>query len=164
MSWRGATANLDHTRMNKFFSYLNLFPMPLWIGMMFAPDHPWTERASRSSTVFGLAAFHYVVALLAAVAAGRKQTRGEPQPGMDFSSLEGVRAGLGTRPGALAAWAHMLALDLFAGAWIYRESRRLSAPAWVRVPSLFFTLMTGPFGLLLFLIWRITGPGEDESL
>lgn len=150
--------------MDKFFSFLNLLPMPLWLGMMFAPDHPWTERASRSSTVFGLAAFNYVVAIVTAVFASRKKVDGEPQPGMDFNSLDGVRAGLGTRPGALAAWAHMLALDLFAGAWIYRESRRLEAPAWVRVPSLLLTLLTGPFGLLVFLIWRIAGPGEDESL
>ena len=55
----------------------------------------------------------------------------------------------------------MLALDLFTGAWIYRQSRRLDAPAWVRVPSLFFTLMSGPFGLLLFLLWRTLSSGQQ---
>ena len=47
----------------------------------------------------------------------------------------------------------MLALDLFTGAWIFRQCRRLNAPGWVRIPALLFTLMTGPFGLILFLIW-----------
>jgi hypothetical protein len=58
----------------------------------------------------------------------------------------------------------MLALDLFAGAWIFRESLRLSAPAWVRIPSLAFTLLAGPFGLLLFLIWRILGGRRSPHL
>jgi hypothetical protein len=49
----------------------------------------------------------------------------------------------------------MLALDLFAGAWIYRQARRLNAPAGVRLLALLFTLMTGPFGLLIFLMWRL---------
>ena len=73
----------------------------------------------------------------------------------EFTSLEGISAGLGTREGALGAWSHMLALDLFTGAWIYRQCRRLNAPAWVRIPALFFTLMTGPFGLLIYLLLKL---------
>jgi hypothetical protein len=38
--------------MEWFFRYINTLPMPLWLAMMFAPRHPLTERASRSSTVF----------------------------------------------------------------------------------------------------------------
>jgi hypothetical protein len=34
----------------------------------------------------------------------------------------------------------------------------------VRVPALFFTLMTGPFGLLLFLLWRGLAAGQGEAL
>lgn len=149
--------------MDKFFQYLNFSATPLWLGMMFAPNHPWTERAGRSSSVFALAGVNYVIALIVAILKGRRGGE-EDAASFDFTSLDGVRAGMGTRPGALGAWAHMLALDLFAGAWIYREARRLEAPAWVRIPSLFFTMMSGPFGLLLFLVWRIAGAGEDEAL
>ena len=145
--------------MDKFFRYVNLFPMPLWLAMMFAPRAAITQQASRSSLVFGLAALNYVASLVLAVSAGRK---GRQAP--DFTSLEGIRRGLGTKEGALAAWSHMLALDLFAGAWIYRESLRLDAPAWVRIPSLTFTLMAGPFGLLLFLIWRVLGGRQSPQL
>jgi hypothetical protein len=147
--------------MDKFFQYLNLFPMPLWLAMMFAPRATITQKASRSSVVFGLAALNYVAALGLTLVAGRKSGDARPP---DFTSLEGIRRGLGSREGALAAWSHMLALDLFAGAWIYRESMRLSAPAWVRIPSLAFTLLAGPFGLLLFLIWRILGGRQSPQL
>ena len=67
---------------------------------------------------------------------------------------------LGTRSGTLAAWGHMVALDLFAGAWIYRQARRLNAPTWLRASALFFTFATGPFGLLIFLVWRLYHKGE----
>jgi hypothetical protein len=147
--------------MNKMYQVANLLPMPVWLAMMFFPRARVTQQLSRSSAVFGVVALAYGMSLGLAAAGGRKE--GE-QPAVDFTSLEGVRQGLGTREGALAAWTHMLALDLFTGAWIYREAMRLGAPAWVRVPSLFFTLMTGPLGLLIFLVWRVWGGKQSLSL
>ncbi len=149
--------------MDKLFQFVNLLPMPVWLAMMVAPRAQVTQKASRSSVVFGLAALSYVFSLLLSVFMGRKQGSQAISPA-DFTSLDGIRKGLGTKEGALAAWSHMLALDLFAGAWIYRESMRLDAPGWVRVPSLFFTLMTGPFGLLLFLVWRVLGARQSVSI
>lgn len=146
--------------MEKLFQYINLFPMPLWLAMMFAPNHPITQRASRSSTLFIIAALHYVLALLQAA----RPKPGAPPAKMDFTTLNGISQGLGTPEGALAGWSHMLALDLFTGAWIYRQSQALSAPAWVRIPALGFTLMTGPFGLLLFLGWRLLVAKQSESI
>lgn len=137
--------------METFFKYINTLPMPLWIGMMFAPDHTLTKRGSRSSALFGLAALNYVLSIINAI---RRDNAAQGETNLDLMSLEGVREGLSTPQGALAGWSHMLALDLFTGAWIYRQCQRLGAPGWVRVLSIGFTLMTGPFGLLLFLLWR----------
>jgi hypothetical protein len=146
--------------MESFFRFINLYPMPLWLAMMFFPRHTLTQRAARSSTVLGIAALNYVIALLIGLRPGTGNNDGFP----DFTTLEGLSDALGDKPGALGAWSHMLALDLFTGAWIYRQCMRLGAPAWVRVPALFFTLMTGPFGLLLFLIWRLVAARQPEQL
>ena len=140
--------------MDTFFKYLNLFPMPLWLAMIFAPNHSLTNRMARSSSIFGVMAVHYLLALLNAVRNGST---------MNLTTLEGISKGLGTKEGALAGWAHFLALDLFTGAWIYRQCQRLDAPTWVRIPALFFTLMMGPFGLLLFLLWRGIGAQRGEA-
>jgi hypothetical protein len=146
--------------MEAFYRFINLYPMPLWLAMMFAPEHRATDRAARSSSVFGFAAVNYLLALLVGIRSGRTEDQGFP----DFTTLEGLSVNLGTREGALGAWSHMLALDLFTGAWIYRQCRRLDAPAWVRIPALLFTLMSGPFGLLLFLAWRLVDGGKGDSL
>lgn len=144
--------------MERFFQYLNIFPMPLWLAMMFAPRHPLTERMSRPGPIFIIAGLNYIVAL--ALAAWRGRRNGAA---IDFTSLEGIRKGLSSPEGAAAAWAHMLALDLFSGAWIYRECRRLNAPWQVRIPSLFATLMAGPAGVMGFLIWRLLTKEESDS-
>ncbi|HCB50355.1 MAG: hypothetical protein AMJ56_15985 [Anaerolineae bacterium SG8_19] len=145
--------------METFFRFINIYPIPLWLAMMFAPKHRFTERAARSSSLFGIAALNYLMALLLGFRSGVSEDQGLP----DFTSLDGISTSLGTREGALGAWSHMLALDLFTGAWIYRQCRRLNAPAWIRIPALFFTLMTGPLGLFLFLFWRLIGAGEGEA-
>lgn len=147
--------------MDKFFQYINFLPMPLWLAMMFAPKHPLTEKASRSSSVFAIAALNYLVSLVLAI--GSSKNEDAPQGG-NFTTLDGVNKLISSRPGTLAAWAHMLALDLFTGAWMYRECRRMDAPAWVRVPALAGTLMAGPAGLLYFLIWRVAGAKQPDSL
>ena len=146
--------------METFFRFINMYPMPLWLAMIFAPKHPMTERAARSSSVFGFSALNYLLALIIGIRSGSTEDQRIP----NFTSLDGISSNLGTREGALGAWSHMLALDLFTGAWIYRQCRRLNAPPWVRIPALFFTLMAGPFGLFLFLIWRIIGTGGDEAI
>ena len=146
--------------METLFRFINAYPMPVWLAMMFAPEHRFTKRAGRSSSLFSFAAFNYLLALFVAIRSSAKKYQGFP----DFTSLQGISSNLVTREGALGAWSHMLALDLFTGAWIYRQCRWLNAPAWVRIPALLFTLMTGPFGLLLFLLWRLMGTGEGEAL
>lgn len=149
--------------METFFKYINTLPMPLWIGMMFAPNHPLTQQGSRSSALFGLASLNYVLSIINAI---RRDSVEKGETNIDLMSLDGVRKGLSTPQGALAGWSHMLALDLFTGAWIFRQCQRLGAPGWVRIFSIGFTLMTGPFGLLLFLLWRWTSGAEpvwDET-
>lgn len=146
--------------MEKFFRYVNFLPMPLWLAMMFAPSHPLTKRISRSSVIFMLVSLNYVVALRNAMRTGSEQKISLA----DFTTLKGISQGLGTEEGALAGWTHMLALDLFIGAWIYRQCQQLGAPNWIRIPALTFTLMTGPFGLFLFLFWRMIGARQSETI
>lgn len=146
--------------MEALFRYVNLFPMPVWLAMMFAPRQRFTERVARSSSLFCLAVVNYLLALIIGVRSSTAEDQGLP----DFTSLDGISRSLGTREGALGAWSHMLALDLFTGTWIYRQCRRLDAPAWVRMPALFFTLMTGPLGLMVFLLWRSVDAGKGEAL
>ncbi len=63
---------------------------------------------------------------------------------------------LGSPAGVTIACAHFLTFDLFVGRWVYLDSRDRAISAWLMAPVLFFVLMLGPIGLLLYLIvWAV---------
>ena len=57
---------------------------------------------------------------------------------------------------ALIGWIHYLAFDLLAGLVIALDARRVGINRILMALPLFFTLMTGPFGFLVYLLIRFT--------
>ena len=123
------------------FSLLNLVVMPWWAVWIVAPRSRWARRAAAHGAVFVALAAVYTALLVATFASSEVA-------GFDFESM---RAGLGTPLGFLAGWTHYLCFDLFVGAWILRESRRLALEPR---PYLVFALMLCPIGLGAFLVRR----------
>jgi len=117
---------------------------PFWLLMIVAPHWRWTRRIMQSPLVIAPIALFYVALILPLtgelVAASLKPT------------LATIAAFLGTDHGTTAAWAHLLAFDLFVGRWAYLDSRERNLSAWVVSPILCFILMVGPLGFLLYLI------------
>jgi hypothetical protein len=79
---------------------------------------------------------------------------GEIWPAVSTPTLTGVAALLGSPAGAIIAWVHFLAFDLFVGRWIYLDSQERHISAWLMAPVLFLTLMVGPAGFLLYVFIR----------
>ncbi len=75
--------------------------------------------------------------------------------GGTFSTLPGLMVFLSEPSAVLAGWLHYLVFDLFIGAWQVRDAKRRGISHWFVIPCLFFTLMAGPIGLLLYLLLRI---------
>jgi len=74
--------------------------------------------------------------------------------GGNFSSLAGVRTLFESDYALLGGWIHYLVFDLFIGAWEVRDAQRLRINHFLVIPCLFFTLMAGPVGLLMYFILR----------
>jgi len=114
--------------------------------MIFLPFWGWTKRIVASPWMAAPAALLYAALVLPGVA-GIFAEVATPQ-------LPEIAALLGTPAGATIAWAHFLAFDLFVGRWVYLDSRERKISAWLVSPILFFVLMLGPLGLLLYLATR----------
>ncbi len=71
-----------------------------------------------------------------------------------FGSLEDVVKLFSDRWMVLIGWIHYLAFDLFIGAWQSRDAQKHGISHLLVLPCLFFTLMFGPVGLLLYLALR----------
>ncbi|PJZ27039.1 hypothetical protein CH352_08000 [Leptospira hartskeerlii] len=84
--------------------------------------------------------------------------------GFDFGSLEGVTKLFANPWILLAGWVHYLAFDLFIGIWETKEAESLGISRWILIPCLFFTLMFGPIGYLLFQIVRWRKGGSHASI
>lgn len=134
--------------MATIFSLSSVLVIPFWFLMIVLPHWHWTKRIMQSPLVIAAAALLYAVLVLPRL--------GQVLPAVLNPTLPGIAALLGSTAGATIAWVHFLAFDLFAGRWIYLDSRERSISPWLMAPILFFVLMLGPIGFLLYMICRGT--------
>ncbi|GIH19479.1 ABA4-like family protein [Rugosimonospora africana] len=119
---------------------------PFWALMILVPHWTWTARIIKSPLI--------VLPVVVIYAAVVVPASGEVLPVVMSPTLGGVRDLLGTADGAAAAWAHMLAFDLFAGRWAWLDSREREVPALVMAAVLVLTILLGPLGLAAYLAVR----------
>jgi len=55
----------------------------------------------------------------------------------------------------LAGWVHYLVLDLWVGSWEVEDAGRHAAPHALLLPCLVLTFLSGPVGLLAYLLLRL---------
>ncbi len=129
--------------LETIFSLSSLLVLPFWLLMIALPHWSWTRRIVRSPLIAaGPAALYLILAL---------PRLGALLPAVLSPTLAGVAATLGTPAGAALGWAHFLAFDVLVGRWAYLDSRERGISAWIMAPVLFFILMLGPIGYLLYL-------------
>lgn len=138
------------------FGVINVIPLPFWGLMILAPGWAVTRRVAESYGVFMVLGALYLVLLVSAAF-----SIPPGPPGESLFSLAGLRRGLGAEWGLLAGWSHFLTLDLFAGRWIYFDTRQRGG--WAP-PFLFLTFLAGPLGLLSYLLWRQFGPVRSRTV
>jgi hypothetical protein len=135
------------------FKIANLGVLPFWLLLAFAPRNTGLVRL-----VFvggsGLLALLYSVLIIGLMSGGLDGGGSGDAPRPDFTTLAGVMALFDTPGGATIGWIHYLAFDLFVGVWIARNADRHGINRIIQLPILFFTLMFGPMGLLIYLITR----------
>jgi hypothetical protein len=132
--------------METLFQLSSLLVMPFWFLMILLPHWRWSQRIMASLWALVPAALLYTI-LVAPNLFGLLGILAAP-------SLDSIATLLGTAQGATIGWVHFLAFDLFVGRWTYLDSRSNGFSAWLVSPILFFVLMFGPLGLLLYLSLR----------
>ncbi len=134
------------------FTITNGYALLMWLILAFAP-----RRAVILTGLFyggvGLLACTYAVIIIPLMAGITGVGSGETP---DFSSLAGVQQLFSSPGGATVGWIHYLAFDLFVGLWVACNADKYGFARWLQVPILFFVLMLGPLGLVLYLLLRFT--------
>jgi hypothetical protein len=137
------------------FGMTFLVAAPFWALMILLPRWSPTRRIIESPLIVLPAVVIYALLVIPAF--------GEVLPAVAAPTLNGVRDLLGTADGAAAAWAHMIAFDLFVGRWSWLDSRSRGVPALVMSPVLLLTILLGPLGLLVYLLVRTRYPATATA-
>jgi Domain of unknown function (DUF4281) len=124
------------------FSFGNSFVLLGWILLVFLPDWRYTQALVLNGVVL-------FFAILYSYLIGKDIGSFDPN---SFSTLANVKVLFQNDDAVAAGWLHYLAFDLFVGAYIVRESKKLEISRWIYTPILPFTFMFGPVGYLLFVI------------
>ncbi|RKR03874.1 ABA4-like family protein [Maricaulis maris] len=130
------------------YTVLNLSVVPAWALLILAPGWSWTQRLVHCALIPLVLAAVYLSFLTLGIGFGQS----DPEAGM--SSLAAVQALFSHPVGLLTGWVHFLVFDLFVGAWISRDARRIGLGRWIVTPALILTFLFGPVGLLIHLLAR----------
>ena len=128
------------------FSLTFLVAASFWALMILLPGWSWTRRIVGSPLIVLPVLAIYAILVIPAL--------GDLLPVVTNPTLGGVRELLGGANGAAAAWAHMLAFDLFVGRWTWLDARDRGVPHLVLAPILLLTILFGPLGLAVYLAVR----------
>jgi len=151
-------APIDESSLKSFlllggYNAVELWPttnlaMPGWLLLALAPRWRHTARLSLigpfiSAAIYTLTAISMIVA---------NDGAGEDP---DFMSLEGVATMFRDPSTVFLGWTHYIAYDALIGRWIVLDSIERGASLAVHyllvVPCLFFALMLGPIGFIMYI-------------
>ena len=124
--------------------------IPFWLLLIFLPNNQITNFFTQSIIPFlllgvGYAYLSYKIFLEENIFDGFEL----------YSGLDSLYSMFANEVLLLVFWLHFLALSLFMGAWIVRDSRKYLVPKIVIIPSLILTYFTGPIGLVIYWFFRI---------
>ena len=141
---------LDILSYENIYLIANWGVIPFWLLLIMLPNHGVTNFFAQSIIAPLLLAFAYGLVVFDIFLEGNIFDSFELYRGLDdLYSMFSSEAFL------LIFWLHFLAISLFLGSWITRDSQRYMIPRFFLTISLILTYFTGPVGLLIYWFIRI---------
>jgi len=134
------------------FIYLlaNWGVIPFWLMLIILPNHGVTSFLAQSIIVPLLLASAYSFVAYHIFLEGSILDSFEL-----YNGLSGLYSMFSNEAFLLIFWLHFLAISLFLGSWILRDSKKYMIPRFFVLISLVVTYFTGPVGLLIYWFIRI---------
>jgi len=129
---------------------VNFGVLPFWLLLLILPNHGLTNFLLQSIIVPLILGFAYVYVAYNIFINGNIFDSFELYRGLD-----GLYSVFSNEAFLLVFWIHFLAISLFLGTWITRDSRKYMIPKFFTVISLILTYFTGPLGLVIYWFIRI---------
>ena len=141
---------IAHITPENIYLVANWGVIPFWLLLIFAPHHKFTNFINQSVIVPLLLATSYSYLSYNLYLEGNIFDSFEL-----YSGLDGLYSMFANETLLLIFWLHFLAISLFTGTWIVRDSRKYLIPKIIIIPSLVLTYFSGPVGLVIYWFVRI---------
>ena len=129
---------------DQIFKIANSLAFLSWIPLLIAPSNGRIRNVLVGSTIT-LLSLTYSLLFFQTFDASAMES---------FSTLEGLMALFSSREAVLIGWIHYLAFDLLTGICIAKNAEKHGLNPWIVRPIFLFTFMAGPFGFLMYVIYR----------
>ena len=141
---------LDILSYENIYLIANWGVIPFWLLLIMLPNHGVTNFFAQSIIAPLLLAFAYGLVVFDIFLEGNIFDSFEL-----YGGLEDLYSMFSSEAFLLIFWLHFLAISLFLGSWITRDSQRYMIPRFFLTISLILTYFTGPVGLLIYWFIRI---------
>tara|TARA_Y200000002_G_C22506073_1_gene589288 strand:+ start:305 stop:775 length:471 start_codon:yes stop_codon:yes gene_type:complete len=139
-----------------FLNYENIYlianwgVIPFWLMLLILPNNFFTNFFVQSIIAPLILASAYVFVAMNIFHNGNILDSFEL-----YNGLDGLYSMFSDEGFLLIFWLHFLAISLFLGAWIVRDSQRYMIPRFFVIISLILTYFSGPVGLFIYWFIRI---------
>ena len=141
---------LTYLTSENIYLFANWGIVPFWLLLILAPNHALTNFFAQSIIAPLLLAIGYVYLSY------NLYLESNIFDGFNlYYGLDELYSIFANETLLLIFWLHFLAISLFAGAWIVRDSKKYLIPKIVSIPSLILTYFSGPLGLVVYWLVRI---------
>ena len=141
---------LDILTYENIYLLANWGVIPFWLMLIIIPNNILTNFFVQSIIVPLLLASAYVFVAFNIFNNGNIFDSFELYRGLD-----GLYSMFSDEAFLLIFWLHFLAISLFLGSWIVRDSQKYMIARFFVIISLILTYFTGPLGLLIYWFIRI---------
>ena len=141
---------LDILTYENIYLLANWGVIPFWLMLIIIPSNILTNFFVQSIVVPLLLASAYVFVAFNIFNDGNLFDSFELYRGLD-----GLYSMFSDEAFLLIFWLHFLAISLFLGSWIVRDSQKYMITRFFVIISLILTYFTGPLGLLIYWFIRI---------
>ena len=141
----------EYLTFENIYVYSSFGVLPFWLLLMLIPNSKITQIFVNSIILPIILSTAYVYVLYLSILLG--------EPFFDifklYLSIDNLYTIFATESFLLFFWIHFLALNLFLGSWVSRDSVKYNIPRKIIFFPLILIYFTGPAGLVLYWSFRV---------
>ena len=141
----------EYLTFENIYIWTNLAVLPFWFMLAILPNSRITQIFVNSIIFPLLLGISYVYVIY------QSFLMDEPILGIFnlYLSLDNLYTVFATESFLLVFWLHFVAVNLFLGSWVSRDSIKYGIPRGIMLFSLILIYFTGPVGLVFYWMFRI---------